>query len=321
MALATGALILPASGDIAVFRPRIGDDLRALGMSRVVVLTGFKPDHDHFAALGYRVQPAPLYAAALVCLPRARREARALLAEAVARTVSGGPVVIDGQKTDGVDSLIKDARAAGLALGAALSKAHGKLACGPASPVPATWKAVPQVVAGGFVTLPGTFSADGPDRGSQLLASSLPSELPARMGDLGAGWGYLSRAVLARQGVTHLDLIEAEAAALDCARQNITDPRARFHWADATRFKPDRPWDGVVMNPPYHLSRAADPGLGLQFLQAAQRNLAPNGVLWLVANRHLPYDRALTGLFRDIEEIGGDPGFRLVRASHPIRQR
>jgi 16S rRNA (guanine1207-N2)-methyltransferase len=49
--------------------------------------------------------------------------------------------------------------------------------------------------------------------------------------------------------------------------------------------------------------------------------LSPPGVLWLVANRHLPYDRVLTTLFREVQDIGGDAAFRVIRASHPIRAR
>ncbi|TXI06297.1 MAG: methyltransferase domain-containing protein [Pseudorhodobacter sp.] len=171
------------------------------------------------------------------------------------------------------------------------------------------------------MTRAGMLSADGPDRGSALLAAALPDKLNGRVADLGAGWGSLARAILAREGVTSLDLIEADAEALACARDNITDPRAVFHWADATTFKPARPWDAVVMNPPFHTSRAADPDLGAAFIRAAHRGLLPTGTLWLVANRHLPYDRILTPLFRTVEEIGGDGVFRLIRAAGPIRAR
>ena len=134
-------------------------------------------------------------------------------------------------------------------------------------------------------------------------------------------WGYLSRAVLARPGVRHLDVVEAERVALDCARANLSDPRAAFHWADATRFRPDRPWGSVVMNPPFHTGREADPGLGLAFLRAAHRGLAPDGVLWMVANRHLPYDKTLHELFREVTDIGRDPAFRVIRAAYPVRSR
>ena len=79
--------------------------------------------------------------------------------------------------------------------------------------------------------------------------------------------------------------------------------------------------DHVVMNPPFHTGRDADPALGASFLAAAARNLAPSGTLWMVANRHLPYDRSLAALFREVAEIGGTPAYRLTRASLPLRTR
>ena len=325
MALDSGAFVLPPSGDIAVLSPQAGDDLAALPKARVVVLTGFKLDFDHFQAQGYRMeggQPsAAPPAAAVVCLPRARAEALALIAQASALLPAGAPILVDGQKTDGIDSVLKLARAEGFALGEVISKAHGKACVLGAGPQPIGWAATAREIEGGFVTLPGVFSADAPDRGSVLLAAALPEKLYGRVADLGAGWGYLARAILTRSDVKSLDLVEADRAALDCAERNITDPRARFHWADATRFKPAHPWDAVVMNPPFHISRAADPELGAAFLRAAHRGLLPGGTLWLVANRHLPYDRILTPLFRTVEEIGGDAVFRLFRAAHPIRAR
>jgi 16S rRNA (guanine1207-N2)-methyltransferase len=291
-----------------------------LPKDRVAVLTGFKPDHDHFAAQGFRMA-AGASAAAIVCLPRAKADALALLSEAMGNTAPGGPVLVDGQKTDGVDALLKLCRSVGLRTGEVLSKAHGKAFALRAGPVPADWAAIPRQIEGGFTTWPGVFSADGIDRGSALLAAALPAKLHGRVADLGAGWGFLTRAILLRDAVKSVDIVEAEAAALDCARLNVTDPRAQFHWADATTFKPALPWDHVVMNPPFHTSRAADPGLGLAFVQAAQRNMLAGGTLWLVANRHLPYDRMLTGLFRDVEEIGGDVAFRVTRAAVPLRVR
>ncbi|MEZ5798597.1 MAG: methyltransferase [Paracoccaceae bacterium] len=319
-ALRDGVWVLPATGRIAVYRPRQGDDLSALPRDRVVVLTGFRPDHDHFAAQGYAVVPAPPYAAALVCLPRARDHARALLAQAAAEVAPGGPVAFDGQKTDGFEPALRDLRSR-LAVGEVLSKAHGKLAVFAAGTELRDWAAAPRQVEGGFQTLPGVFSADGPDRASELLAAALPEKLGPKVADLGAGWGYLGRAVLARQGVKRLDLVEAEAEALACARANISDDRARFHWADATRFRPENLVETVVMNPPFHLGREADPTLGAAFIAAARGMMAPDGALYLVANRHLPYDAALNAAFLEVETIGGDSAFRVIRAARPRRAR
>jgi 16S rRNA (guanine1207-N2)-methyltransferase len=177
---------------------------------------------------------------------------------------------------------------------------------------------MPQVV-DGLRTVPGVFSADGPDPASVLLAAALPDRLPATAADLGAGWGYLSRAILSRSGVATLHLVEADLAALDCARANLPDPRAVFHWADATRWRPPAPLGAVVMNPPFHSGRTADPSLGVAFLHAAHASLAPEGCLWMVANRHLPYDATLGALFHEVEDRGGTAAFRLTQARRPRR--
>ncbi len=318
LALETGALVLPVSGTIAVYRPRIGDDLSALPRDRVVVLTGFKPDHDHFAQR-CSVVPAPPYAAAIVCLPRSREAGRALIARAAAEVAPGGWVAVDGQKTDGIDTALKDLRRR-VDLSESLSKAHGKLASFPVGPDLSVWLARPSRVAG-FQTLPGVFSADGPDRGSVLLAGVLPAKLGSKVADLGAGWGFLAAEILKRPGVKRLDLVEAEADALDCARVNVTDERARFHWADATGWRPETLLDAVVMNPPFHTGREADAGLGAAFIRAARRMLAPDGSLWLVANRHLPYDAVLAESFLMVQEVAGDGAFRVIHATKPRRAK
>ena len=320
MALESRAFVLPTVGDIAVLAPRIGDDLSALPKDRVVVLTRFKPDHAYFEAQGYRMDTKAA-GAAIVCLPRAKALALDLIAQAFGMMHPGAPVMVDGQKTDGIDAILKLARAEGMTPGDVVSKAHGKAFVLPACAAPKGWAAVASQIEGGFFTRPGVFSADGPDRGSALLAAALPEKLKGHFADLGAGWGYLSRAILAHEGVKSLDLVEADLTALECARLNITDPRAAFHWADVAAFKGARLWDGVVMNPPFHTSRDADPELGLAFLRAAHRGLAPSGSLWLVANRHLPYDRLLTDLFKSVEDLGGDAAFRLTRAAYPVRTR
>ena len=319
-ALETGAFALPDAGQIAVFRPRAGDDLSALPKDRVQIISGFKPDVDHFAKLGFAVVTTPTPAvAALVCLPRAKAEARALLAAAVAVVPAGAMVIVDGQKTDGVDAIYKDLRAR-VAVTEAVAKAHGKIFAFPAAPLPEDWVAKPAMVEG-FTTAPGVFSADGVDRGSALLAAALPAKLPSRVVDLGAGWGYLSHHILQRHGVKELHLVEAEAAALECARLNVTDARAQFHWADATLWQVPHLAGAVVCNPPFHTGREADPMLGVAFLRAAAKMLAPDGTLWLVANRHLPYDLPLRALFREIEEVGGDTAFRVIRAAYPDRRK
>ena len=73
------------------------------------------------------------------------------------------------------------------------------------------------------------------------------------------------------------------------------------------------------MNPPFHTGRAADPALGIAFIAAAARALTGSGQLWMVANRHLPYEAALRDRFKTVEELGGDAAFKLFHATRPKR--
>lgn len=274
-------------------------------------------DHARLGPLARRNPPdqAP---ATLVVLPRAKALARGWVAQALALTP--GHVVIDGQKTDGIDSVIRDLRARpGVHLGEVMAKAHGKVVAISGDPQAlADWRLpeVPTPVAPGFVTRAGVFSADAPDPGSVMLGAHLPP-LAGEGADFGAGWGYLAAQVLAQPTVTRLHLVEDDATALDCAGLNVTDPRATRHWADVMTWRPPRLLNFVVMNPPFHQGRNADPALGRAFIMAALAVLSPAGRLVLVANRHLPYEDTLTERFAEVTEIAGDSRFKCVLAQRP----
>ncbi|ASM73554.1 MULTISPECIES: class I SAM-dependent methyltransferase [Roseobacteraceae] len=305
------------SGRIAVFAPAVGVDLSALASCEVI--SPLRPVHDHFEAMGLTCRTAPegRYDAAVVCVPRAKAEAHALIADACA--VTEGAVVIDGQKTDGIDSLRKEMRNRS-GVTDAISKAHGKLFWIQSSDAFTDWAQGPVLTDGGFWTAPGVFSADGIDPASEMLAAALPEKLGKQVADLGAGWGFLSAHILTRSDVEAVHLVEAHHLALECARRNVTDPRAQYHWADAIRWTPPGRIDTVVMNPPFHTTRNADPSLGQAFVAAAARVLTPQGSLWMVANRHLPYETALEQQFARVEEVGGDGRFKLTRATKPRRR-
>nr|WP_252733773.1 class I SAM-dependent methyltransferase [Paracoccus marinaquae] len=284
-----------------------------------VIQQGQFPDHRALTARGFQVAPRVEggFDTALVVLPRAKPEARARIADAAARLAPGAALWIDGQKTDGVDSMLKDLRSLA-PIDEVHSKAHGKIfrvTLPEGDWLPTDWAAQAHEAAPGFVTRPGVFSADGIDPGSALLARHLPERLPARMVDLGAGWGWLAAQALSHPGVEVMHLVEAGHEALESARENITDPRARFHWADARDFALPEPVNGVIMNPPFHEGRRADPKLGAAFIATAARLLTGAGRLWMVANRHLPYETVLAGHFAQVAEIGGDSRYKIIEAS------
>ncbi|NHF71946.1 class I SAM-dependent methyltransferase [Paracoccus xiamenensis] len=306
-----------AAGQTLVLGADGAEDLSPFDRASTLIVEGMA---QHFAALkarGFNVatEADGHFDTVLVTLPRSRDAARARIAQGAAHLKPGGALWIDGQKTDGIESILKEIKKLG-GISDTQSKAHGKIARvdDPAA-IPADWASRPLTPLPGFTTRAGVFSAEGIDAGSAMLAAALPDKLPTRIVDLGAGWGWLSAQILAHPGVTQLHLVEADHTALECARLNITDPRAAFHWADARNFSLREPVNGVIMNPPFHEGRAADPGLGAAFIKAAAGLLTSAGRLWMVANRHLPYETQLGQHFADVAEIGGDNRFKILTAT------
>jgi 16S rRNA (guanine1207-N2)-methyltransferase len=163
-------------------------------------------------------------------------------------------------------------------------------------------------------TQPGVFSWDRIDEGSALLLDAL-APLAGQGADLGCGLGLLSRAALAQgAAVRAIEAVELDARALAAARRNLSDPRVRFHWRDVRAGLPFANLDFVVMNPPFHAGGRDDPGLGRAFIAAARAALRPGGVLWMVANRHLPYEAELAARFATLEVRAQSPRFKIVRA-------
>jgi 16S rRNA (guanine1207-N2)-methyltransferase len=165
---------------------------------------------------------------------------------------------------------------------------------------------------GGLMTQPGVFSWDRVDPGTALLLKHLPP-LAGVGADLGCGIGLIARAVLAAPAVTQLHMVDSDRRAVDAARANITDPRATIAWADATRTELEG-LDFVVMNPPFHDAGSEDRGLGQRFIQAAHRALRKGGTLWLVANRHLPYEPILEPLYKSVERRADGGGYKVFEA-------
>jgi len=329
LAFEAGALALPAAGDVLVLRAAPSAFLDLVPADRLRCVQGFRPLHDALAASGRRVATRAEGPAAMVVvnLTRSRPESLGNVALGLRLVAPGGRLMVAGAKGEGVDGIARTVAGA-LPVAGAFVKAHGRVFwLDRPDGVPETvqaWAAAaaPAENPEGFVTAPGMFSPDHADPGSRRLAEVLDGRLSGRVADLGAGWGWLARAALERNpGVAELDLHEAELAALEAARINVADPRARFHWSDVTALGAGvAPYDAVIMNPPFHQGRAAEPDLGAAFIAAAARVLKPHGRLTMVANRQLPYEAALDAGFRRWTRLGEAGGYKLLEAEAPRRR-
>lgn len=318
---ANGTLEPPVDGDVLFLNAIAG--LNRTLFPHVKAVQGFRPDFLALEREGHSVSPkleGNDYAAALILCGRHRRRNEANIADALSRVRAGGLILVAGGKTDGIASLRKRVGAL-LPIEGHASKYHGVvfwLRC-PANATTMIADLAPagdKLVEGRFHTGAGVFSADSIDPGSRLLADNLPANLAGRGADFAAGWGYLSIRASERDSVTSIDLFEADHAALDAARMNLASgPKpATFHWWDLLSEPVERRYDFVLLNPPFHVGRAADPTLGQSMIAAASKALKPGGSLYLVANRGLPYEEILQKTFRQSGETLRDQWFKLLWA-------
>lgn len=332
---ADGALAWPVERPIAFLGAQDGWPLHRFALQSLRCEQPFRPLADalergglHVAADLSDTDATARDALVLVLPPRQRDAARTLLARAVTRARDGGRVVVCAPNQEGGKSLQDDlARLVGRVDTA--GKNHCRVAW--TSPLPAdahddalrsAWLALDAprpILDGAFTSRPGVFAWDRVDAASRLLADALPADLQGRVADLGAGWGFLSHALLQRcAGVHTLDLYEADARALALARTNLADQTPRvalgLHWRDVTRGIAGS-YDAIVSNPPFHATGAASrPDIGRAFIATAAQALRPGGVAWFVANRHLAYEQALADAFARVTTHLQRDGFKVIEA-------
>ncbi len=325
----TGGIAAPESGSQVLFLGaeagfRFPENFDG-GLSLV---QGFRPDNRALHDAGYRVTPRPEgqnFDAALVLCGRYRGQNENRVADAVERVRSGGLVVVAGGKEDGIGSLRK--RVAELVtLDGQMPKYHGvafwfRRPQSGADTVAALRRGNSEVLVDGrFCTMPGMFSHDRIDAGSRLLADSFPADLAGAVADFCAGWGYLSAELEQRApGIRKLDLYEADFESLEAARANLVSTgnavKKRFFWHDLLGEPVSERYDAIVMNPPFHKARGADPLIGQGMIKAAAAALRRGGRLLMVANQQLPYEAVMDSLFGGHQRIIVNNGFKVLAAT------
>ncbi len=321
-----GELPVPSAGKSVLFlgaEPgfRLPDGFDA----RLSLVQGLRPYFRSLNDAGFDVAPRSSgdgYDMALVLCARHRRENEARIADAVARVGTDGMIVVAGGKSDGIDSLRRNV-AKLLPVAGHLAKHHGTVfwlrrSANAEASIAALRSSQRALVDGRFTTAPGMFSPDHVDPGSRMLLENLPSDISGAVADFGAGWGYLAAGILSRPGrVSRVDLFEADFEALEAGKKNLAFAEGvdtSFLWIDLLSEAVERRYDVVVMNPPFHSGRAANPELGQGMIRAASRALKPGGRLFMVANRQLPYERVLESEFKSSGETCRDNRFKVLWA-------
>jgi len=288
-------------------------------------------DHDLAPAAQDAVQLSPLipgstdiasipdesFNAVTVRAPPGAVERRFVLAHALRVLAPNGRLTAFAPKDRGGLRLKKELQALGCEVGES-ARRHNRI-CLVVRPAVITGLdeaiaagAARQIAENGLWTQPGVFSWDRLDAGTNALLQVLP-EFSGAGADFGGGIGLLALNVLASPKVTKLTLVELDRRAFDAAKRNVVDPRGAFIWGDV-RQADLKDLDFVVSNPPFHDGGGEDKTLGQAFIASAAAALRKGGVLWIVANRHLPYEAILAESFAKVRLVGESSGYKVFEA-------
>lgn len=163
-------------------------------------------------------------------------------------------------------------------------------------------------------TLPGVFSRDGLDVGSQLLLSTLTPHTKGKVLDVGCGAGVLSAALASHSPKVRLTLCDVSAPAVEASHATLAANGLEGEVFASNVFSEVKGrFDMIISNPPFHDGMQTSLDAAQTLIRGAVRHLNSGGELRIVANAFLPYPKILDETFGFHEVIAQTGRFKVYR--------
>ncbi|HCA3053350.1 TPA: 16S rRNA (guanine(1207)-N(2))-methyltransferase RsmC [Salmonella enterica] len=163
-------------------------------------------------------------------------------------------------------------------------------------------------------TLPGVFSRDGLDVGSQLLLSTLTPHTKGKVLDVGCGAGVLSAALASHSPKVRLTLCDVSAPAVEASRATLAANGLEGEVFASNVFSEVKGrFDMIISNPPFHDGMQTSLDAAQTLIRGAVRHLNSGGEIRIVANAFLPYPKILDETFGFHEVIAQTGRFKVYR--------
>jgi 16S rRNA (guanine1207-N2)-methyltransferase len=244
---------------------------------------------------------------------------------ALTALAGGGTLWLAGEKNDGIKTYLEKAgaragnaaslqRVGGCVLGAIARGEH--LAA--QLPDQAYGELRRVEFAAGFSawSKPGIFGWQKIDAGSAFLIEHLSdafAQPPARVLDLGCGYGYLSVCAARQWPEAEFVAIDNNVTAVAASARNFAEYLIRGRVACSNCGDDiDEKFPAILCNPPFHQGFDVEAELTLRFLRNTRRLLARSGRALFVVNQFIGLERAATPLFRQVEVVARNKSFKLV---------
>lgn len=244
----------------------------------------------------------------------------------------GGVLLIAGPNDRGIKSAIGDAGEAIAPPVVEDSRRHNRVAhvtIPPVPPIPPDWALEDGIAPGTwsrfvvrergvdlpFESLPGVFSADHLDEGTELLLEHLDVPAHASVLDVGCGTGVIG-VVAGRRGAGLVTMTDINLLAIAAAERNadLSEAPVVVMAGDVYSAVDDERFDLIVSNPPFHQGKDINHDVPQRLIAEARYFLKSGGWLVIVANSFLPYDRLMREHFGEVETLAATRQFRVLAA-------
>ncbi|ELY2485404.1 16S rRNA (guanine(1207)-N(2))-methyltransferase RsmC [Cronobacter sakazakii] len=164
-------------------------------------------------------------------------------------------------------------------------------------------------------TLPGVFSRDGLDVGSDLLLSTLSPHTKGKVLDVGCGAGVLAAVLASHSPKVRLTLCDVSAPAVEASRATLAANGFEGEVVASNVFSEIKGrFDMIISNPPFHDGMETSFEAAQTLIRSAVRHLNIGGELRIVANAFLPYPNVLDETFGNHEVLAQTGRFKVYRA-------
>ena len=166
------------------------------------------------------------------------------------------------------------------------------------------------------ISYPGVFAHGRIDAGTALLLDTLAeTRIEGDVLDFACGAGVIGACIAAGHAHTHVTLLDSSALALRACQETLAANQLTGSvLASDGLSELSGSFDLIVSNPPIHTGVRTDSRLSIRLLDSVHDHLNPGGMLIMVANIHLPYEKWLLQRFRACGELAANDNYKVILA-------
>lgn len=170
-----------------------------------------------------------------------------------------------------------------------------------------------------IVNYPNSFAFGRLDPGTAFFISHFPFVASSKkVIDLGCGDGVIAMKAAAMWPEAEILCLDESCLAIRSARESFADSgfsnNVEFRVTDILDGIEPASADLILCNPPFHDNYSLSTGTSLEMFKQGAEVLKEGGELFVIANKHLGYEKHLEKMFHKAQVIKSNKKFSIIRA-------